>query len=74
MDTTSAENAQSEAGPEEKQIGVFKKARAVMCHHCPFCNHARKKPGSMLGKLMHHKSHADNCPMWKAEKEVYGES
>jgi hypothetical protein len=21
---------------------------------------------------LHHKLHADHCPMWKAEQEVYG--
>ena len=57
----------------EKEFGTFKKVRAKMCHYCPICIYGRKNPDSVVGKILHHKSHADNCPFWKAEKEVYGE-
>ena len=53
-------------------IGRFKKIRAAICHNCPMCKHARENPQSMIGKVLHHKLHADHCPMWKAEQEVYG--
>jgi hypothetical protein len=26
-----------------------------------------------MNKILHHKKHAENCPMWKAQLEVYGE-
>ena len=58
----------------EAKLEKFKRIRAAVCHHCPLCIHARKNPGSMIGKILHHKYHADNCPMWKAEKEVYGQN
>jgi len=56
----------------EDNIGTFKKIRATMCHHCPMCKHARANPQSGIGKILHHKLHAEHCPMWKAEQEVYG--
>ena len=55
-----------------EKITMFKKIRASLCHHCPLCNHARKNPDSRIGKILHHKYHSDNCPLWKAEIEVYG--
>lgn len=44
---------------------------AAACHYCPLCRYGRRNPESFVGKLLHHKSHADNCPFWKAEKEIY---
>jgi len=56
----------------EGKIGTFKKIRAAICHNCPLCKHARENPQSTIGKILYHKLHADHCPMWKAEQEVYG--
>lgn len=56
----------------ETKTGFFKKVMARACHYCPICIYGRKHPDSMVGKMLHHKSHADRCPFWKAEKEVYG--
>jgi len=56
--------------PGEENITLFKKMRATVCHHCPLCCHARKNPHSRIGRIFH-KYHADHCPMWQAEKEVY---
>lgn len=56
------------------KTGMFKKLRALACHHCPMCRHARNNPDSTIGKILHHPLHADHCPMWKAEKEVYPET
>jgi hypothetical protein len=56
----------------EDNIGRFKKIRAAICHNCPMCKHARGNPQSVIGKILHHKMHAEHCPMWKAEQEVYG--
>jgi hypothetical protein len=56
--------------PREEGLTMIKKIRARICHNCPLCNHARKNPESRIGKMLHH-THADNCPFWKAEKEVY---
>lgn len=58
----------------ETPIGTFKKIRATICHNCPLCKHARNNPESKIGKMLHSKLHSENCPMWKAEKEVYGEN
>ena len=55
----------------EKQPGIYKKIMGTVCHHCPFCKYWRNHPESMICKMLHHKVHADHCPMWKAEKEVY---
>ena len=57
----------------DEKIGTFKKIRAAICHNCPLCKHARSNPDSKVGKMLHHKLHSENCPMWKAEKEVYGQ-
>ena len=56
----------------EDTLGPVRRALAVMCHHCPLCRYGRANPESFLGRMLHHKLHADYCPMWKAEKAVYG--
>jgi len=43
-----------------------------LCHHCPVCRYGRKHPESLIGRALHSKLHVDNCPAWKAEKEMYG--
>ncbi len=73
MDATDKGNIATQDSSDKEEIGIFKKMQATMCHHCPLCSHARKKPDSVIGKIMHHKAHSDNCPLWNAEKEVYGE-
>jgi len=55
----------------EENVGPVRKALAVMCHHCPLCRYGRANPESILGRMLHHRLHADYCPMWKAEKAVY---
>jgi len=55
------------------RAGRFKKVRAVICKHCPICAAARKSPHSVVGRLLHHPIHSDNCPMWTAYRQVYGE-
>ena len=55
----------------QEKIGPFKKARAVICKHCPLCNAARNSPQSVVGRLLHHPMHSDNCPMWTAYQQVY---
>jgi len=56
----------------ENNVSPLRKALAVVCHHCPMCRYARANPESILGKVLHHRLHADYCPMWKAEKQMYG--
>jgi hypothetical protein len=56
----------------ENTVGPVRKALAVMCHYCPLCRYGRAKPDSVIGKVLHHRLHADHCPMWKAERAVYG--
>jgi hypothetical protein len=55
----------------EQKIGVYKKIMGSLCHHCPLCKYGRRNPRSVVGKILHHPLHADNCPMWKAEKMLY---
>ena len=47
------------------------KIQAAICKHCPACKQARKNPESFFGRVLNIKHHADNCPAWKAYKEVY---
>lgn len=57
----------------EIRVGLFKNIRASICKHCPACNHARKSPESIVGKILHHPVHSKHCPIWKAYQEVYGD-
>jgi hypothetical protein len=68
-------NAPVNKGTNEREVRatMFKKMRARICNNCPICNHARKNPESRIGRILHHRRHADNCPLWKAHKEVYGD-
>lgn len=59
---------------DKGEVTRFKKLRATICEHCPFCVHARKNPDSTIGKILHHRFHADHCPLWTAYRDVYGES
>ena len=58
---------------EENKVGYGKKIMASVCHYCPICRYGRRNPESIVGKILHHRYHADNCPFWKAEKEIYEE-
>ena len=58
----------------KNKIGFYKKMMGSVCHHCPICKYGRKNPESAIGKILHSKIHADHCPMWRAEKEIYGEN
>jgi len=55
------------------KLSFSKKIMATVCHHCPLCKAARKNPESVIGKMLHHKYHSDNCPFWKAEIAAYGQ-
>ena len=52
--------------------GPLVQVLAAMCHYCPICRYGRAKPDSMIGRILSHPLHADHCPMWKAEEEMYG--
>ena len=54
----------------KSNIGLFKRMRVSVCKHCPACNHARKSPESIVGKILHHPLHSEHCPICKAYKEV----
>jgi hypothetical protein len=58
----------------KQETSSFKRLRAKICEHCPLCIHARKSPDSTIGKILHHRFHADHCPLWTAYRDVYGES
>lgn len=55
----------------KKVKALSEKLKASICHNCPLCRHARSHPESFIGKIVHGK-HAKDCPMWKAEEEVFG--
>lgn len=55
----------------EEKKGFLKKVMASLCHNCPICRYGRRTPQSMLGRILHHRLHAEHCPFWKAEKEKY---
>lgn len=63
----------SEREAYKQKASSFKRLRAKICEHCPFCIHARKNPDSAIGKILHHRFHADHCPLWTAYRDVYGE-
>jgi len=52
--------------------GFLKRSRAFLCHHCPVCRYGRRRPDSLLGRMLHHPLHAEHCPLWRAEREIYG--
>ena len=68
MDMTTVEKASE---MRESNVDLFKRMRASVCKHCPACNHARKSPESIVGKILHHPFHSKHCPIWKVYKEVY---
>ncbi len=55
----------------KRKTGRIRKILGAACHHCPICRYGRSRPESMIGKMLNSRLHADHCPMWKAEKEVY---
>jgi hypothetical protein len=60
--------------PEDKKAGLLKGVMASLCHHCPLCRYGRKSPQSLVGRILHHPFHAEHCPFWKAERQVYREA
>jgi hypothetical protein len=61
----------SSPSSERKPMGIFKKVAGTFCHYCPVCGYGRRHPDSVIGKIVHHPLHANNCPFWNAEKELY---
>ncbi|MBU2499144.1 MAG: hypothetical protein KKE57_09605 [Proteobacteria bacterium] len=57
---------------KERGTGYFGRLMAGLCHHCPICRFGRQNPASLIGRMLHHRVHADHCPFWKREREVYG--
>jgi hypothetical protein len=56
----------------EKRMTLSKRVAAALCHHCPLCRYGRKSPQSLVGRILHHRLHAEHCPFWKAERDAYG--
>lgn len=67
-----AEGLAGGVGADRGEISGFKRIRATICEHCPVCIHARKSPDSTIGKILHHRYHADHCPLWTAYRDVHG--
>ena len=57
----------------ETDVGLLKRTLAAICSRCPICSHARRRPDSWIGRVLHHPLHANHCPFWKAALEVAGE-
>lgn len=57
---------------EGHTTGGLRRILAAVCHACPACRYGRGHPDSLLGRLLHHPLHADRCPLWRAERAVYG--
>ena len=55
---------------ENVEFSKFTRVMAKRCDNCALCNHARKNPESMFGRVM--EWHGTWCPAWKAQKKVYG--
>jgi len=53
-------------------MGRVKAALALLCHACPLCAYARRRPDSRVGRILHHPLHAEHCPLWILERERYG--
>ncbi len=50
---------------------ALRRLLGAACHHCPLCVYGRRRPESWIGRILHHRWHADHCPFWKAEQELY---
>lgn len=57
-----------------RQVSGFKRVRAKICEHCPFCIHARNNLDSPIGRVLHHRFHSDHCPLWTAYRDVHGQT
>ncbi|NQT73125.1 MAG: hypothetical protein HQ553_10230 [Chloroflexi bacterium] len=55
----------------DTNLGFLKRTQGKFCHHCPMCNHARGKPDSFIGRIIHNPRHTEHCMAWQAEKEMY---
>jgi len=55
---------------QPEQTGRVTRLLGRICSHCPICRHARARPESLIGRVLHHPLHADHCPFWKAEKAL----
>ena len=71
METSQEEVSRRGPQTSDEKLTRFKRIRARICHHCPVCNYTRRNPDSVIGRI-HYKYHAENCPMWNAEREIYG--
>ena len=49
----------------------FQRSLGKICDHCPLCNHGRKHPETLFGKVM--SWHGKYCPAWKAQQEIAAE-
>jgi hypothetical protein len=52
------------------QYGIGTRAWAGLCHNCPICAHANRKPGTSFEKVM--RWHRTWCPGWNSHTKVYG--
>jgi hypothetical protein len=59
----SGERGGQRPGPGTRILGTA-------CRLCPLCRVARRRPTSLVGRLLAHPLHADHCPFWKAEQAL----
>jgi hypothetical protein len=56
---------------KDRDVGFVRRVMAGACHYCAICRYGRRNPESIVGRILHHRIHADHCPFWKLEKQVY---
>jgi hypothetical protein len=57
-----------ESDPQE--ISLATRILGTACRLCPLCRAARRRPASLVGRILAHPLHADHCPFWKAERAL----
>jgi hypothetical protein len=50
-------------------LSEVKRFMAKRCDKCPLCDHARKNPQTLFGRVM--AWHGKWCPFWKAWQEEH---
>ncbi len=52
------------------EIPLLTRILGTACRWCPACRYGRRRPASLVGRILNHPLHADHCPFWRAEKAL----
>jgi hypothetical protein len=55
---------------DPQPLGLATRMLGTICRWCPMCRAARRRPESLVGRILAHPLHADHCPFWKAERAL----